>query len=340
MRPRTPVATASNAVASSSRSESPSPTVATAARVLPGPQQARFPDCRLPYVELVNGGPAFLGGWISGPDGHFTADPAGVYKLSSEDTPSTAAAPVLPGSFSTPTGSYDRAVRRWLPVSRDVVRSDGLAYAYAEAYRVKPSDQFESQTHLHVVSLATGVDRIIYSGGPYDVVAYEPEGIYLVGVHYYAGETTSGLWRVDPTSGVVVQVEAAGYFVHVGNGFGWTLDRGIQPSILNRVDLRTRSTQTWADVTNAAWLYFVGQDSSGLPFVEVEKFDGAGALVHYGAPKSSTTIGTGDFWPGTVTDGHGTWFSGPDGVYLYAAGRLERVSSGVSGYGYPAGACV
>jgi len=280
---------------------------------------------------------------VEGADGHFTADRAGGYLLNSEGTPSTSAAPLLVGSFGTPSGSYDRAARRWLPVSRDNVRSDGLAYAYAEGYKAKPSDQLESLTRIHVVSLADGNDRVIFSGGPYAVLAYEPEGIYIVGVHYYAGESSNGLWRLDPASGAVVSISANGYFVHVGGGVGWTLDRGIQPFVLTRLDLKTGATQVWADVTNVAWLSFVGVDGSGNPFVLQSSLSGGGqpdVLVMFTSPMNGTPIANGNFSLSSITDAHGSWFSGPDGIYLYSSGTMRRVSSITSGWGYPAGACL
>jgi hypothetical protein len=296
-----------------------------------------FPNCRLPYIPSSVSS-SVSGGWIEGTDGHFTADPAGGYSFTPEGTPSTIARPVLTGSFADQRGSYDSAVKRWLPVSRDAVRGDGLAYAYAEAYKAKPSDALESLTRIHVVSLVDGSNRVIFAGGPYIVLAYEQDGIYISRVFYYAGEGDSGLWRLDPATGSAVQLFASAYFTHIENGIGWTLNAGIEPSVLARVDLKTGSTQTWADLGSTGGLFFIGLDGNGLPLVQ-ESFGNTSVLLHFASPMNGKSISNASFFAAAVTDIHGTWLGASDGIYLYNAGALEKVSS-LGNWGYPAGACI
>src|SRR6266851_393539 len=119
--------------ASSVRSDSPSPSAAPTVSTwpsLPPVARAPFPGCRLSYIKPASigfGGPPFSGGFASGPQGSWTADPAGGISQSG-DLLVTDQPPALMGSGfgSSDSGSYDLAVRRWLPVRRAQVRSDGL----------------------------------------------------------------------------------------------------------------------------------------------------------------------------------------------------------------------
>jgi len=294
----------------------------------------------LPF--LVGGNPPapLHGGFVGPPAGRFTADPNGTLTDAYQGTPVTVATPVLHGSFSWSSGSYDATVQRWLPVSRNLVRSDGLAYAYAEAYRVNHKDQLESRTHIRVVSLPSGADRIIYSGGPYEVLAWEPEGLYLVALTYYAGEGSAGLWRLDPNTGALTRLYDNLYFAAVGGGTGWVLNAGISPSTLSSVDLATGITQEWVNTGDQGMITFMGADKSGHPFVNIRRFGGLPSqLMLYSAPRQATSVGSFPTWYSTsATDAHGTWFGGQDGTYLYSAELGLRKVSNV-GQGFAAGPC-
>ena len=231
-------------------------------------------------------------------------------------------------------------MRRWLPVPSNLVRSDGLAYAYAEGYKANPKDQLESRTHIHVVSLPSGADRIIYSGGPYQVLAWEPEGLYLVAVHYYASQGSSGLWRLNPKTGAVVKLYDHVYFTAVGGGIGWALNTGLTPSTLSRVDLATGTTQEWVNTGGQGWINFMGTDKSGHPFVSIQATGGLPSqLMLYPAPHQARSLGS--FSLGYTTsamDAHGQWFGGQDGIYLYTDELgLKKVSN--VGQGIAAGPC-
>ena len=160
-----PMASSSRA-ASTPRQESPLPS-ASPAPTPPAVARAAFPSCRLSYIKPASmgfGDPPFSGGFVTGQQGLWTADPAGsISKVG--DLLVTAQTPPLTGSGfgSSDSGSYDLAARRWLPVRRAQVRSDGLAYAYAEPFKANSTDSLNSATRVHVVSLTDGSDRVIYS---------------------------------------------------------------------------------------------------------------------------------------------------------------------------------
>ena len=320
----------------------PSPTVASDTR-LPTPSPvapAPFPTCKLPFVVAGNPPSPLQGGFVTAPSGQFTADPNGTLTDAYQGTPVTVTSPILHGSFSRPDASYDTTVQRWLPVSRDLVRSDGLAYAYAEAYKVNATDQFESRTHIHVVSLPSGDDTIVYSGGPYDVIAWEPDGLYLVAVGYYHGEGSTGLWRLDPGSGALTKLYGSMYFASISGGIGWVLNAGITPSTLSRVDLAAGTTQVWVNTGDQGWITYMGDDRSGHPFVNIQRFGRLPSqLMVYSAPQQGTVLGSFATWYAySATDAHGTWFGGQDGIYLYSGDAgLRKVSS--TGQGFAAGPC-
>jgi hypothetical protein len=257
----------------------------------------------------------------------------------------TASKPTLKGSAfsSSDTGSYDLALRRWLPVQRAQVRSDGLAYAYAEPFKAKPTDSLKNATRVHVISLVTGSDRVIYSGAPRVVVAYEREGIYVTSVTYYASEGGFGLWRLDPTTGASTQIPNVqmGWIEAVDRGIAWTDGATITPHALTRLNLASASQQTWADVGAEGWITFVGLDIKGNPLVVLHPYGApgdAGVLLVYPAPTVRTPIANLQAAPPSITDRHGTWFTGPDGIYLLDANdRLTKVSD-VTG-GSIAGGC-
>ena len=331
---------------SSPRQESPIPS-ASPIRLLPPVARAPFPSCRLSYIKPASmgfGGPPFSGGFVSGQRGLWTADPAGgISKVG--DLLVTAQTPTLTGSGfgSSDSGSYDLAARRWLPVRGSQVRSDGLAYAYAEPSKANSTDSLNSATRVHVVSLTDGSDRVIYSGAPRAVLAYESDGIYVTSVRYYSGEGGGGLWRLDPLTGASIQIPnvQAGWIEAFSNGIGWTDGGTIMPRGLIRTDLGTGSQETWASVGDNAWIWFVGLDGNGHPLLTefpIPLTSASPVLYVYTTAADRTAIADGSFKQMTVSDSRGTWLAGEDGIYLLDANdRLVKVSD-VTG-GTVAGGC-
>lgn len=336
--PQTSVSTPASAArtASSARGESPSPNTSPLP-TLPPIARAAFPGCRLPYIKGLAGGAGNLvGGFLEGPQGTWAADPkGGITKSGSFYV--TDVAPTLKGSaFSSwDLGSYDLALKRWLPVRRSQVRGDGLVYVYAEPIRANASDAVEDATRIHVVSVADGTDRVIYSGPPRTVVDYESEGIYITAARYYGGEGYgTGLWRLDPATGAATEIANGIPFEVLDHGIGWTDGGTIMTKSLIRFDLTSGSQQQWGVNADSGWAAFVGLDSKGYPLVDLHVFTAPASptLFIYSAPQSRRSIASVDLEQLGVTDRHGTWLAGADGIYLLDANdNLVKVSDETGG---------
>ncbi len=304
---------------------------------LPPVALAPFPGCHLPYVKGPAAGAGNLaGGFVQGSQGIWTADPRGGITRSGNFYV-TDVAPTLRGSaFSGwDVGSYDLALKRWLPVRRSQVRGDGLAYAYGERYKANASDQVENSTRIHVVSPLDGSDRVIYSGPPRAVVDYESDGIYVTAVHYYAGEGYGvGLWRLDPGNGAATEIPNGVAFEVLDRGIGWTDGGTIMTHGLIRLDLSSGSQQEWGVAGDTGWAAFVGLDSKGSPLVDLHMFTppAGTTLFVYTAPQARTAIASVAFEQVGITDRHGTWLAAADGIYVLDANdKLAKVSDEAGG---------
>ncbi len=330
--------------ASPARQQSPSPGVsvspsasASPLPALPPVARAQFPNCRLPYLKGSVADSHLAGGFVQGSQGLWTADPKGGISKSG-DFFITDTQPTLKGSAfsSDDTGAYDLALGRWLPVRRTQVRSDGLAYAYAEPFKAQASDSLSHATRVHDVSLADGSDRVIYSGAPRVVVAYESGGVYVTAVRYYSSEGGSGLWRLDEATGVSTEIPNVqkGWIEAVDKGIAWTDGATIMPRALTRLDLSSGSQQTWASVGDQGWIWFAGLDTRGSPLVDLIPIPAttSGVLFVYTTSTERTLIANVGFHEVGVTDSHGTWLAGDDGIYLLDANdKLTKVSDVTGG---------
>jgi hypothetical protein len=311
-----------------SGSGSPSPAVSASATPATGSQLS----CRLP-VWRSGAGESPQGVFINLPSDDLTVDPGG-----------------KGGRY------YDRSFSRWLPVEGKAVSSDGRRYFYGEraAAEGKPS-------RLHVVDVSTGADRVtevVMSAWflTYQSLEFANEGIYLS----LSWEGSTGLWLMDPQTGVIRRIAELPRIQAVSGGAAWVgsvnptdpnpvVGLEGQPDQLDRVDLVTGARVTWLYRPGSA-VYMIGSDRDGHPLVSVRKGDEKG-LPTAGLPAEIMLL-TG---PGTsrqvfsgtnqvvermgpaMADSHGTWIQGADGFHLYTEGSGLRAVS--SHRGVPAGAC-
>jgi hypothetical protein len=282
---------------------------------------------------MGQGGPPFAGGFVTAAQGQWTSDPAGQITQMG-DLLVTSAKPTLTGSAfsSNDAVSYDAVVKRWLPVAAALVRPDGLAYAYAEPYKTNPSNGLDDATRIHVISLTDGTDRVIYSGAPRGVLAFQPEGIYTTAVRYYS-EGATGLWLLDPSTGASTQLPNGGPFSFIGHGIAWTDHGLIGPTRLDKIEVSTGASQTWVNTQDEGWIWFVGLDSNGDPLVDVSQGTNSNwRLFVYTAPQVRTLLGAISVSEIGLSDSHGTWLAADDGIYLLVPGpKLLKVSAVTGG---------
>jgi hypothetical protein len=261
---------------------------------------------------------------------------------------------VLYGDSGAPT--YDAKYQLWLPVPAAQVLADASAYVYT---RGASPTQFRNEIHL--VSVATGADRVIYNDDAYHALSYEPEGIYL-DYHLPATDGRHGLWLLDPTTQSLKAFPAAtqGWWAAVVGGGAWSYSvdgNRFGSTSFARLDLSTGVITTWFSASSqvqppqpgAKTVRAIGFDAALHPVVEVFVDRGTSEVWLLSGPGEATKL-TGlpllDFIPALgVTDSHGTWAVGADGVYLYVGSAFRRVAdappfTGISVGNYTiAGAC-
>lgn len=282
-----PVAPTSSAVAASPAAAASA--VPSRSPALPSPT-ATPASCRLPLASgdaPVDGraadGSAGHGGFLDLPAGTFSPDPASL-------------------------GSYDRAVSRWLPVTRAWVAPDGRRYAWGDP----------AAGVVHVVDAASGADRAFTPSAPPAVVSFETEGVYVARAVPSSGAPVQGLALIDPAAGTSRPVAADGRWVAIGGGFAFGQDldpgtpapAGAGPGAANRarrLDLRTGAVDTVASYPGAE-VQVLGVYGA-LPLLAVT----AGAIytVYLGAGTTVFTGPTSAADPGApvVVDGATAWFS-------------------------------
>ena len=326
---------------------SATPSPSTAAASPPAVASPSTPPAQLPF-DLPLSPPAF-----SCRLPIFTAD----FKDAFISFPSGAVSidPQVPPIQSYGGRYYDRAYSRWLPVAREAVSPDGRRYAYTQ-----PAPDQTKMPTIHVVDLATGVDRGFTTPSQqyfisFGVLDYTSQGIYL----YQAYESPRfGLWLLNPSNGAMSKVADLNYILSsAGNKIFWL--GGIDPNDAHNIgtlfsvadELRRYNL---ADGSAVTWLYRPGKglqvdgiDPAGHPIVDViSSYTASGLsddLVLVLSPGSSRTILTApsvfvESLGASITDSHGVWFGSQQGIYLYSSsGGLQKVSNQP---GYPANGCL
>lgn len=217
-------------VASALRSASPPGATPSAEPLAVGLQA----QCRLPvYWRDSNGSAQNRAGFVTFPSGQLVEE---------------ATAPT--GQDSAPY-FYDRALAKWIFALRDQVSPDGREYAYGE-----PWSGAAVPGKLHVVDIATGVDRVIDNSPVVpSVVQFTADGIYFT--HNFGEGMEVGLWLIAPQGGQPKLVSSTIWEPRVANGAAWGLafnaaDPDPAPggithpyNTILRFDLNTGSSVVW-----------------------------------------------------------------------------------------------
>jgi hypothetical protein len=282
-----------------------------------------------------------VAGFISLPSGAYQPDPTAHMQFDTGRTRiHTVQTPVLYGDAGA---TYDPAYQRWLPVQRAQVLPDGSAYAYTVEGSVPPL-----RNEIHVVTVATGADRIVYNQGTYDAIAYGPEGIFL-DFHPQGTDGSHGLWMLNPTSGKVTGFQAGTQswwdVIVDGGAWSYSVDGNIfGSSTLNRLDLSSGNVVTWFTAPSSPkpptpgykTVQVIGFDRSGHP-ISLQNTNGDASQTWLlsapghatqltGLPISAYTPQLGEM------DSHGTWIAGADGLYLYTDAGFQRVAPNPPGW--------
>ncbi len=267
----------------------------------------------------------------------------------------------FPKGIATPaaTGGYyfDIKVGRWLPVGRNSVSPDGLRYAYAEGWSVTPA----VAPRVHIIDASN--DRAIRvvtmpAAQPYVVADFAADGVYMISA--YEGCTAPGVWRVDPDTGSIAKVSDGNY---VPAGATWISEidpRDPNPprsaesgqAEPNRIDYRDASGRT------SMWFYRPGYALAWVAFARrseilVQAWTGTGdqkleywlviAAGHATPLASGPLVDSnpysdpfGGFFS-AISDFHGIWIGGGQGLYLVSPTGLFTRAYGAAAY--PANGC-
>ena len=239
--------------------------------------------------------------------------------------------------------NYNPALGRWVTSAWGVWSADGLTSTHI--------DGDTTTSRVHLVDLRTGADRVLATGGPWSVVAFEAEGIYLMKLVYGPPSaafgtlaTPQGLWLLPLNGGAPQQITAdhrSWQAVHGGLAWANELNRadpqpyggdvGYSPNQIVRMDLATRTTETWL-YTPGESASVMGVDRAGVPFVESQN-GGKQEVWRLDRAKPEAPIWAakwGELGPSMpmVADGSVVWMSGwlPSPPYSPAVYRWSAAS--------------
>jgi len=319
MSAASPVASASRLPASASPPAGSASPSAALPSPSPGPTAVGLQaHCRLPVYWFDSATPTQKHvGFVTFPSGQLL-----------EDGPAPA------GANNSPL-SYDRAFARWILSYRDAVSPDGRQYAYAEGNPLQ-----SEPGKLHVVDVATGANRMIYSSSfvP-SVVQFNADGIYFTDDKGEGWRT--GLWWIAPQGGQPRLISRTIWEPVVANGAAWGLTFnpadphpapggiGSPENTILRFDLRTGAQHTWWYQPGSDMRLLDG-DYSGNLFAYTFREDVDGSLVDWVLDPKGTAhgIGTANLDDLAAVDLNGTWFtdSGSSSLWLFKSGQLERIA--------------
>lgn len=308
-------------------------------------------SCRLPVVtQNFDVQPALLGGFLTFPAGQWADDPNGRMVVRGNGY-ATTLSPVLSGDGG---GFYDRAAKRWVPVSPAVTVADGSAYAY-----VTSNGSFVA----HIVDVSSGNVRSFQlpSLDRPAVVDFGTRGVYLYSPSAIGGPG-EGVWLLNPTTGSVTQVAPVHRVWAVRDGKAWVArfnprDKTKWPPVeiqpansLAQVDLATGAETEWF-YRAGAYPWMVGL-ASGRPLISVGNMSGQSEIRLIDQPGSdgkliySGSLVFDGYFQHYQGDGDRIWLGGEGGIYLYRPDRgLQKVFAydAKSGSGrdiHPGGMCL
>jgi len=275
---------------------------------------------------------------VTVPNGAFQPDHTAALENATDQRWSyqTTRQPVLKGTEGL---SYDAPMSRWVPASHEVFSADGSDYAWTER---NPST---TSNRLHLTKVADGSDKswavpppndpIFRGHGPMLPVplAITPGGILLT----YGWEGTYGVWRLDPASGLLAKVSGEPAARGYGAGALWleplrgsaTVGAEQSGDTLARLDPASGAVEDWFR-RDGTLVRYLGVDKDGDPWVVTWVYASQAfeiGIWRVSGPGHSDLILAGQQFSRTFSDGHGTWFGNDSGVYLFASGSVERVSS-------------
>ena len=344
--------------ASSASSVSPGPSSCSPTSGTPSPSVGSQ-SCQLAVAEFSSAPGqtpvAHGGGFLRLPSATYSADSAAqVVPLPDPNRDGlweTVAQPVLIGDGG-PT--YDRTLRRWLPVPASQVSPDGTHYVYEDLVLppgVTPgAGPVVYLPRLHLVDLTNGQDHVVPSASlpvAVGVVSYQADGIYLTaGCPEGCPADANKLWQLDPKNGTVRKItDLQGNGWMIANGSAWSAineaPAGSTPRFeVERVRLSDGSSSRWLAVTppctsSCRGPDAVGVDANGNLLVELW----IGDSVHLDrvtaagqAEELVTLLAQSEgspYFVGGMVDQRGTWFGTRQGLFVYSPAQGFRKVSGL-----------
>ena len=311
----------------------------------PSPTPTAQAACRLPVWWPANPTATSVdihAAFVSIPDGVITD--VGVL-------PEPPTSPQGLASVQTYAATYESASNRWVRVDRAFLSPEGTSFAYW-------TSTGSNDNSVHVVDVATSVDRTIYRGSTlFIVIGFEAKGIYLVhGIAPRQG-AFENLYLLDPAGGIPRLVPGSDRHMYqygwalISDGAAWGIDYRVDGNAniysVVRFDLGTGEPTQWIEGPADDLFWPLGTDSAHRLYVG----DYHGNLRRVAAPgqfevlANPGQVGTGGGIGSSssfVSDSLGEWFAGNGGVWLYSdTGQPRLFGIGPqNGQVFPAGPCV
>jgi hypothetical protein len=234
----------------------------------------------------------------------------------------------LPGLASVQSygATYESASNQWVHVDRAYLSPDGKRFAYW-------TTTGSNDNSVHMLDLATGVDHVLYSGPTlFIVIAFAPEGIYLVhGIAPRQGAFEK-LYLLDPAGGAPTLVKGSDRHMYqwgwvlIRDGAAWGIDNRVDGnayiySVL-QLDLATGQVTKWMEGPPDDLFWPQGVDGAHRLYVgdsqqKLWRIASPGqveTLTNPGPISLDESIGA---QTGFISDATGEWFGGQGGVWLF-----------------------